>query len=157
MASLFDVTACELGKVARERQRPGEDHALASSSAHASRQRPAPAYLCMQEVKTRLAYVTRRKLHKAKREQQKKLKALEERRQVCCLIVHGSALQHKVRLSIRKSLCWSTSAVAQSQYCVNKRDCQHALAASWYLHLRQVGSCPVLCQAAEELLFGMPA
>ena len=45
--------------------------------------------VCVQEVKTRLAYVTRRKLHKAKREQQKKLKALEERRQVCCLIVHG--------------------------------------------------------------------
>ena len=35
-----------------------------------------------QEVKTRLAYVTRRKLHKAKREQQKKLQALEARRQV---------------------------------------------------------------------------
>ncbi|DBA69233.1 TPA: hypothetical protein ACH3X2_012978 [Trebouxia sp. C0005] len=35
----------------------------------------------IKEVKTRLAYVTRRKLHKAKREQQKKLKALEERRQ----------------------------------------------------------------------------
>ncbi|KAL3153275.1 hypothetical protein ABBQ38_011623 [Trebouxia sp. C0009 RCD-2024] len=35
----------------------------------------------IQEAKTRLAYVTRRKLHKAKREQQKKLKSLEARRQ----------------------------------------------------------------------------
>ncbi len=68
----------------------------------------------MQEVKTRLAYVTRRKLHKAKREQQKKLKALEERRQVCCLIVHGTALKHKGRMSICKALCWSTIAVSLS-------------------------------------------
>jgi hypothetical protein len=157
MASVVDVAACALGKVARKRQHLGEEHDLASCSAHANWQRPASACLCVQEVKTRLAYVTRRKLHKAKREQQKKLKALEERRQVCCLIVHGTALQHKVRLSICKSLRWSTFAVAQSQCCGNKHDCQHALAASSYPHLRQVGSCLVLCQAAKELLFGTSA
>ncbi len=100
MASVVDVAACALGKAARKGQRLGEEHDLASSSAHANWKRRAAACLRVQEVKTRLAYVTRRKLHKAKREQQKKLTALEERRQVCCLIVHGTALQHKVRLSI---------------------------------------------------------
>ena len=95
MAGVIDVAAYALGNLARKQQHLGEEHDLASSSAHANRQRRASACLCVQEVKTRLAYVTRRKLHKAKREQQKKLKALEERRQVCCLIVHGTALQLK--------------------------------------------------------------
>ncbi len=125
MASVVDAAAYTLG----------EEPDLASRSAHANWQRRASACLCVQEVKTRLAYVTRRKLHKAKREQQKKLKALEERRQVCCLIVHGNALQQKVRLSICKALCWSTIAVVQSQCCGNKHDCQHALAASAYVLL----------------------
>lgn len=59
----------------------------------------APAQLAeidvkIQEVKTRLAYVTRRKLHKAKREQQKKLKALEQRRQA---IVAGQK-EHRIKV-----------------------------------------------------------
>ena len=130
MAGVIDVAAYALGNLARKQQHLGEEHDLASSSAHANWQRRASACLCVQEVKTRLAYVTRRKLHKAKREQQKKLKALEERRQVCCLIVHGTALKHKGRMSICKALCWSTIAVVHSQCCGNKHDCQHALAAS---------------------------
>lgn len=36
----------------------------------------------MQDANARLAYLTRRKQHKAKREQQKKITALEDRRQV---------------------------------------------------------------------------
>lgn len=51
----------------------------------------------IKEVKTRLAYVTRRKLHKSKREQQKKLRILEERRQSLVLgdkQVRTSSLRH---------------------------------------------------------------
>ena len=39
-------------------------------------------YVVLQDAKDRLAYLTRRKQHKAKREQQKRVTVLEDRRQV---------------------------------------------------------------------------
>lgn len=75
---------------------------------------PAAKCLRAQDVKTRLAYVTRRKLHKAKREQQKKLQALEQRRQVCALAMQDiTPCESSVSFAGLES-CWSNSAVIQS-------------------------------------------
>ena len=71
--------------------------------------------LCAQDVKTRLAYVTRRKLHKAKREQQKKLQALEQRREVYTLATQGIKMTSWPVITVLMLLVWSyAGAILQS-------------------------------------------
>ena len=85
---------------------------------------PAAQCLCAQDVKTRLAYVTRRKLHKAKREQQKKLQALEQRREVWMPATQGiTSCQNSVNFAGVEScgavlLLYSHVGVVLLQNCI---------------------------------------